>query len=251
MGSRSIRVIAHRGAISEAPENTLKSFQNAITIGADYVELDVHLSKDGKIVVIHDESLKRTTGLNGKVREFTTSQLAEMDAGEGEHIPTLTEVIELCKGKIKLQIEIKVAGLAPLLIEMLSRHDILNQVLISSFLHNELEAIKNLNFHIPCATLDPTGPSWVASWVKRSGIVRNAKGRQMDGTHPFHRIVNSPFIRMAHAAGLFVNPWTVDDPKRMETLLKWGVDGMITNDPKQLLSMLRDLGLHKESAVEK
>ncbi len=251
MPNRIVRVIAHRGASLESPENTLKSFQKAIDAGADYIEFDVHLSKDGKIVVIHDEGLKRTTGIVGKVRDFTANQLAEMDAGEGEHIPTLDEVILLGKGKIKLQIEIKDAGLAPLLIETLSRNDLLGQVLISSFRHDELTIIKNINFHILCATLDPTGLAWVSAWVQRNGIVRNAKGRQVDGIHPFHRIVNPHFIRMAHAAGLFVNPYTVDDPKRMETLLKRGVDGIITNDPKQLLSMLRDLGLHKESAAEK
>ncbi len=250
MAKHSVQVIAHRGASLEAPENTLKSFQKALVIGADYVELDVHISKDGQIVVIHDESLKRTTGINGKVQDFTASQLAEMDAGEGEHIPTLVEVIQQCKGKIKLQIEIKDAGLAPQLIEMLSRHDLLNQVLISSFNHSELDIIKNLDFHVRCATLDPAGFTWVTSWVKKSGIVRNSKGRQLDGTHPFHRIVNPHLIRIAHAAGLFVNPWTVDDPERMRTLLMWGVDGIITNNPKQLLGIKQELGLRNGSESE-
>ncbi len=246
MANHQVLVIAHRGAIREAPENTLKSFQKAIAIGSDYIEFDVHLSKDGKIVVIHDERLKRTTGINGKVRDFTANQLAEMNAGEGEHIPTLEEVIQLCKGKIKLQIEIKDAGIATQLIETLSRNDLLGQVLISSFIHDELVRIKNLNFHIPCATLDPAGLSWVAMWVRRNSIIKNTKGLQMDGTHPFHKIVNLQFVRIAHAAGLFVNPWTVDDPARIRGLLEWGVDGIITNNPQQLLEMLQDLGLHEK-----
>jgi glycerophosphoryl diester phosphodiesterase len=245
MSRRPISVIAHRGASLEAPENTLKSFQKAITIGANYIEFDVHRSRDGNIVVIHDEKLKRTTGIDGLVQDFTTSQLSEMDAGEGEHIPTLDEVIHLCKGKINLQIEIKDAGLAPKLIDTLSRNN-LGQVLISSFFHEELSVIKNLNFCIPCATLDPSGFAWVTAWVHKARIIRNTKGRQMEGTHPFHKIVNNQFIRLTHAAGLFVNPWTVDDPARMRQLLEWGVDGIITNEPRQLLGILKDLGLPKK-----
>jgi glycerophosphoryl diester phosphodiesterase len=242
MPRSTISIIAHRGASHEAPENTLKSFQKAITLGADYIEFDVHRSRDG-IVVIHDEQLKRTTGCEGLVKDFTTGQLSEMDAGEGEHIPTLDEVIQLCNGKIHMQIEVKDAGIAPELIDTLSGNNILDQVLISSFIHDELSIIKDINFYVPCATLDPTGFAWINAWVQRTGIIRNAKGRQLDGNHPYHMLVNNRFVRMAHAAGLFVHPWTVDDPARMRKLLECGVDGIITNEPRQLLGILQDLGV--------
>src|SRR5271157_2053471 len=219
MLGRRVTVIAHRGAVTEAPENTLKSFQRAIEMGADYVEFDVHFAKDGEIVVIHDEALKRTTGRPGKVHDFTASQLAEMDAGEGEHIPTLEEVIKLCNGQIKLQIEIKVKGIAQALISQLKNYEILENVLISSFIHRELDAVKKIDFRIPCATLDPTGSSWVTAWFGAKNVILNAMGRHMDGTHPYYKILNREFVRRAHAAGLFVNPWTINDPKIMPRLL--------------------------------
>ena len=243
MQPRSIRVIAHRGASIEAPENTLKSFKKAIEIGADYIEFDLRFSKDRKLVIIHDDSLKRITGFKGKVRAFTSEQLAQLDAGEGEHIPTLEEVIQICKGKIKLQIEIKEVGIAPVLFNCLNQNHILDTVLISSYIHSELDTIKNLNFHIPCATLDPSGFAWITAWIRKKGMIINAKGRNFNGIHPFHRVINQKFVRLTHAAGLFVNPYTVDDPKRIHTLLKWGVDGIITNDPRQLKGILQELDL--------
>jgi glycerophosphoryl diester phosphodiesterase len=241
---RKISVIAHRGAAREAPENTLKSFQKAIDIGADCVEFDVHFAKDGEIVVIHDSKLKRTTGLAGNVKDFTSTELAQMDAGEGEHVPTLEEVIQLCKGRIKFQIELKVPNIAEILYKKLADHHILGDVLISSFLHRELDEMKNLDFRVKCATLDPTGVRWVTSWISSRGIILNAKKFHADGTHPYYKIVTRKLVKRAHASGMFVHPWTVDDPKMIRQQLAWGVDGIITNDPQTLIGILEDMHRH-------
>ena len=128
-------VIAHRGASNVTPENTLKSFKKAIELGADYIEFDVHRTKDGEIVIMHDSSTFATTGHKGSIRRMTLEELKELDCGEGEKIPTLQEVIDLAKGKIGLQIEIKAKSLADSLVSLLRSENLIESTLISSFLH--------------------------------------------------------------------------------------------------------------------
>ena len=118
---KNILLIAHRGANKIAPENTIKAFQKAIDLKADYVEFDIHMSKDGKIVIMHDENTARTTGHKGIIREMTLAELKKLDCGEGEKIPTLDELIEIAKGKISLQLEIKAPGTAKKIVDILRK----------------------------------------------------------------------------------------------------------------------------------
>ena len=123
--SSLVLLIGHRGANKIAPENTLKAFQKAIDLKADYVEFDVHQSKDGEIVVIHDSKTLRTTGYKGVIEEMNLKEIKELDAGEGEKIPTLDELLHLTKGKIGLQLEIKTPGMAQKIVSALKKLDLI------------------------------------------------------------------------------------------------------------------------------
>ena len=140
-----ILTIAHRGASSIAPENTLIAFKKAIELKADYIEFDLHQSKDGIIVIMHDGNTLRATGHFGIIKRMTLSDLKELDCGEGEKIPTLEEVIEVAKGKIGLNCEIKARGFAEKLIRTLRESDLVETTIVSSFNHDVLMKIQKLS----------------------------------------------------------------------------------------------------------
>src|SRR6056297_1860736 len=125
-----VSIIAHRGFNKEYPENTLVAFEKAIEAGADYIELDVHFSKDREIVVIHDGNTRRTGDKSFEVEETALEKLKTVDMGQGEKIPTLEEVVDLCKGKIGVQIEIKGNGLAKSVVDLVEKKDMVDQVLL-------------------------------------------------------------------------------------------------------------------------
>jgi len=138
-------VVAHRGAPGEEPENTLRSFRRAIELGVDFIECDVHLSKDGHIVVIHDDTVDRTTDGQGKVKELTLSYLKSLDAGKGFSIPTLEEVLSLSKGKVQVIVELKAAGTAEPVVRMVEKLNMSKEVVISSFFTELLREIKEIS----------------------------------------------------------------------------------------------------------
>lgn len=233
--SRSL-VIAHRGANAEAPENTLLAFELAIEAGADLVEFDVHVAADGEIVVMHDSSVRRTTDGHGKVQEMSVAELKQLDAGAGQPVPTLQEVINLCKNKIGLCVEVKDKGMAGPLVEAIRVNGIRDAVLVCSFHHRELRAIRELDKLIPVATLEPKGSGWATAWVttlvKPHKFPVHAKWVGAACTHPFYPLVKRKMVEKATDMGIRVHPWTVDAPKRLLKLKKRGVHGVITNDPR-------------------
>ncbi|MHA1733419.1 MAG: glycerophosphodiester phosphodiesterase [Promethearchaeota archaeon] len=238
-------VIAHRGANAEAPENTFKSFELAVEAGADFIEFDVHFSRDGELVVIHDAKVDRTTDGTGKVNDLTLAELRELDAGGGERIPTLGEVADRFGKKVCLQVEIKDSGVAKPLVELLKERDLLKRVLVSSFKHEELREVKRLEPEIETALLEPSGIGWATQWIttkiRPTLLPKKAVTAGATVTHPFNLVVTERMIRSAKALGVRVHPWTVDDPNRMKRFVRWGVNGLITNDPRTLKFVLADL----------
>jgi len=215
-------LIAHRGANKDAPENTLKAFKKAIELKADYVEFDVHGSKDHEIVIMHDADTFRTTGHKGKIEEMTLRELKELDCGEGEQIPTLQELIEVAKGKIGLQCEIKAEGIAEKVIEILRGANLIDSTIISSFKHDELIKIKKIE---PQAKLAP-----LILGIRKNKTIREAIEYGFYAIHPLYKFAKEKFINAAHENNLKINVWTVDDRDTMEELVNRSVDGIITND---------------------
>ncbi|TXT62865.1 MAG: Glycerophosphoryl diester phosphodiesterase [Promethearchaeota archaeon] len=235
---QDILLIGHRGANKEAPENTLKSFQKAIDLGADYIEFDIHLSKDREIVIMHDDNTYRTTGHQGIIKQMTLSELKALDCGEGEQIPTLQELIHLAKNKIGLQCEIKAEGLVIDLVKILKKEALIENTIVSSFKHGELIKVQQEEPRLKIAPLEPTGTGWLTDWIQKKKIIDNAAKQNYYGVHPLYRLVNKELIEYAHKKELKVNVWTVDSKRAMEKLIDQGIDGIITNDIQKAKKVL-------------
>jgi len=238
--------IAHRGASTAAPPNTLAAFEKAVELGADGIEFDVHLSADGVPVVIHDSTVDGTTDGSGRVARMTLAQLKRLDAGAsfdptfaGERIPTLEEVLETMGNRLLLNIELKTVssrdnGLERAVIAQIKRCglDDDNRVLLSSFNPLSLRRAKKIAPHIPTGLLyapylpPPLRSAWLAFLAPH------------EARHPEHTMVNARYMAWARQRGYRVNTWTVDDPDEMRRLIGLGVDSIITNVPDVLHSVL-------------
>ena len=226
-------IIAHRGYRKRYPENTLLAFEAAFDAGAHMIELDVTLSRDRRVVVIHDDTLNRTTSGKGKVGDFSVDELKRLDAGSwfdsrfaGERIPTLEEVLVNCIERGALNIEIKASAfedpppsdaIENQVLELVNRVAGGDRVIVSSLEHRFLERIAALNAPPPLALITNVGSA--AEMVK---ICRRIKAFSC---HPNHRLVDEPLVRMLHRDGIRVFPFTVNEPRRVRQMLGCGVDG--------------------------
>jgi glycerophosphoryl diester phosphodiesterase len=233
-----VLVFAHRGASSIEPENTLKAFKKAIELKADFIELDVHESKDGEIVITHDEDLNRITGQNGFIKDFTLAELKTFDFGEGEKIPTLQEVIELIKGKISLNCEVKVENISRKIVDIFHTYNYLDSVIVSSFLHEELLKFHERESELKIASLEPTQYERNYNWDTKKKMLQFCIDNNFYAINPFYPIVDQQFVDFAHNHNIKVFPWTVDLKPSIRKLIKFGVDGIITNDVNKIQSIL-------------
>lgn len=232
-------VVAHRGASGEAPENTLAAFRLALELGAEGVELDVHLSAEGVPVVLHDALVDRTTDGRGPVRDLSLEALRGLDAGRwfadrfsGERIPTLAEALALLR-PVRVIVEIKNG---PIYYEGIAREvaAVIREtghpaVTVSSFDHPVLLEMKELCPRLPTAVLFVARPI---------DPVRLAKDAGAAYLHPQWAYVTAAMVEQAHRAGLRVEAWTVDDPVVMTRLAEMGVDGIMSNYPGRLRALL-------------
>ncbi|HEX2681546.1 MAG TPA: glycerophosphodiester phosphodiesterase family protein [Candidatus Dormibacteraeota bacterium] len=225
----------HRGNPAEHPENTMRSFRSAIAAGCDLIECDVHLSSDGRLVVIHDHTLERTTNGTGLVRDHTASELRKLDAGEGEKIPLLQEVVELALGKVGLVIEIKQVppmypGLEEKLVNMLRQLGAVQECAVVSFNHPAIHELRKMEPALQLGVLEGARPIHPARILRDSGA---------DVYSPHWGAVDPQVVHEVHAAGGAVGVWPVDD----EVALAWcrysKPDSMFTNRPKEILAALR------------
>ncbi len=224
---KSILIIGHRGASAIAPANTLKAFEKAIQLKADYVEFDIHISKDGKIVIFHDFDTFNTTGVKGLIKDLSLDQIKNLDAGEGEKIPTLRELISIARKKMGLQIEIKSTNTLDKMIQILKEEDLLKTSIVSSFMLDELLKLKLLEPSIKTGLLLPLELKR-PNIIKRK-IVRLAKNN-FYSIHPHYTVTTKEIVDFTHSNGLKIIVWTVNDREIMEKLIEICVDGIITDD---------------------
>ncbi|MFP4456678.1 MAG: glycerophosphodiester phosphodiesterase [Clostridia bacterium] len=245
------KIIAHRGASLYAPENTLASFQLAIDVGSDGIEMDVHLSKNGVPVVIHDYDVKRTTTETGYVNELTDKELIQLDAGSwfgkkfgDQSIPLLSEVLELCvetNDDFLINIELKSGStvypqIEEKVLRIVDNLNLNDKVLISSFDHYAIEKIKNLNEEIKTGALFSS--AIVSPWRYLSTL-------DFDAYHTVWHRIDKEVIDGCHQNGLSINAYTLDDPNFANILITYGIDGIITNDPERLLNLKKELLTHE------
>jgi glycerophosphoryl diester phosphodiesterase len=227
----------HRGARGHAPENTVRSVRTALALGATWVEVDVH-AVEGELVVIHDESLERTTNGRGPVAEATLAELRRLDAGDGERIPTLAEVFDAAAaGGAGVNVELKGAGTEALVAAFARRRIALGwlpgRILVSSFDRDRLERVRALAPEIPRGVLVDEGPVADAAFAEALGAC---------AVHPRLDVVSEALVADAHRRGLGVHVFTVNESADIARMIDLGVDGVFTDYPDRVAAALRARG---------
>jgi len=236
-------ILAHRGASAYAPENTLTAFARAFELGADGVELDVTLTRDGVPIVIHDDTVDRTTNGKGAVQDLTLAEIQQLDAGawfdekfRGERIPTLAEVFDIVPAGKIVNVEIKGTsigddGLPLAIIRVIEEQNFAARVILSSFNPFALYRASFLAPRIPRGLLyDSTLPIYLRrAWLRPLARVT--------AMHPDNTLVTPRLVRWARAKKYKINTWTVDDPAEARRLADLGVDAIITNKPDILCAL--------------
>lgn len=237
-------IIGHRGACALAPENTMASFRMAYEHKADGIEFDTKLSRDGVVVIIHDQTLDRTTNCTGKVIQTTLKDLKKLDAGAkfsptfaGEMIPTLDELFNELGGRIFMNIELTnyaspKDALVDRVVELIRKYKIEESVMFSSFNANNLARAQQLIPEVPTGLLALKG--WMGILSRYPFGVKVSP----EYTHPYFSDATASFIETEHQRGRRVNVWTVNDPKDMRRLAQDHVDGIMGDDPRLIRQVL-------------
>ena len=232
-------IVAHRGFKMKFPENTLAAFQAAIDVGAPMVELDVMLSRDRKLIVIHDATLERTTNGHGLVHDYTLEELKRLDAGSWFHtdfqdqrLPELGEVLELTNGRVITNIEIKSNAYEPhhpadaiekQVVDLLKQQKAMDAVLISSFNSDILRQISEM--------AERPALAFISSNPANDQTVKFCCDIGAFSWHPNQRIVTGDQVKMMQDAGIRVFPFNVDTAEDCARMIGMKVDGVITDDP--------------------
>lgn len=222
--------IAHRGARGYEPENTLKSFQKALDLHADGIELDVHLSSDGHLIVIHDETIDRTTNGKGFVNTFTLAELKTFLIDDQYEIPTLKEVFDLINKKCLINIELKGLGTADKVAALIEEY-IADQkwnyghFIVSSFNWDLLQETSNLNSNITIGVLTEEDVEKALAFAELI---------EAEAIHPDYQLLNLENVQEMQEKGFLVLPWTVNNPEDIQKIKSYHVDGIISDFPDRL-----------------
>ncbi len=245
-----MKVIAHRGYSGKYPENTMLSFQKAVEAGCDGIELDIHVSKDGVTVIIHDETLDRTTDGEGPVRDYTYEELKQFNAAKGfghitdfEPIPTFEEYCRWAAAyPVTTNIEIKTdhypyEQIEEKAVELVKRYGLEERVVFSSFNHGSLTKVKKLMPRVKCGALIESGTE--------KGIGHYCRTSGFEYAHPEFDGIDQTLVDECKSRGIGMNVWNVNDLEQLEKLYYWDCDGVITNDPERFKSWISE----KESGL--
>ena len=250
------RVMAHRGASGEYPENTMPAFRAAVEAGADYIELDVHCTRDGEVVVVHDDDLSRIASDDRKVAEMTFAELEVVDAafnfardgqrcpfrGQGVHVPRLAEVLQSCTG-LRFVIEFKPrdAPIADATLAVVRRTGMERQVLFASEHSAPIVRMRALAPQLPTNLTALEIAAFVQSVLTGAPpYAAPGDALQIPPEHSGLKLATPEVVAAAHRNGIEVHVWTINDPAEMEEMLALGVDGIITDYPTRLLPLLRN-----------
>ncbi|OUR97487.1 hypothetical protein A9Q84_12295 [Halobacteriovorax marinus] len=219
-------MLGHRGAGGEKPENTLMGFRYALELGVKAIELDIHLSLDGRMMVIHDDTVDRTTNGTGSVKEINSDELRSLDAGFGETIPFLEEVLDLYEEfNFTLFIEIKSFGCEKLLVELIKGRELYQKVVTISFNHRIVKKVKELDGKMKTACLIYGLP------VNAVDIIESAKA---DGLSISVSTVDQALVNLCHHHDYKVAVWNVNEKEKLAHFLKMGVDYIGTDFPSKV-----------------
>lgn len=228
---------AHRGSLTEAPENTLPAFQKALDHGAKGIELDVQLTKDDQLVVCHNHTFaKYNDAITGRIRDYTLDEVKQIDVGsafseefKGVALPTLEEVLEIVPSDVKLNIEIKnipviYPGIEGILLDCLRTYDRLDNLIISSFDHVALKNVQQMEPDVELGMLFYYRILRAWEYAKNSGLT-------ISSIHPNNVYTDRSFVESCKTSGYKVYPYTVSTVERYAELVEYGVDGVFSNSP--------------------
>jgi len=237
LGGGRLLLGGHRGNPDEFPENTMASFRSAIDLGVDVIECDVHLTADGQPVVIHDHLLDRTTSGRGLVRDLTLAEIKRLDAGSwkspafsGERVPTLSELLELARGRVGVAIEIKnlpllYPGIEQAVLDTVTAAGMLGDVVVIAFDHRSLRRLRELSPDILTGALEASRPVDVLGLLEDAGA---------DVFCPYWAAIDPETARELHDAGKLIGVWTVDDPIALAWTQALPANAVYTNKPRTI-----------------
>ena len=229
-----VQAVGHRGAAGVVAENTLKSFAYAIALGVDAVECDVHLTADGHVIVMHDDAVDRTTDGTGKIAEMTLEQLRRLDAGEGQPPPTLDEVLETIRGRVRLLCELKADGAEAPAVDAVLARGMAGDVTFVSFSFDRLERVRGLGGDLRIGA--------ILSYPRGEDMKRAlALGACHVGVR--YKSLTLAAVDRARAAGIEIGAWTPNRLSDMEVMIALGVTHLTTDRPDILMQHLRREGV--------
>ncbi|MDH5795911.1 MAG: glycerophosphodiester phosphodiesterase family protein [Candidatus Bathyarchaeota archaeon] len=217
--------IGHRGARAYEPENTLRSFREAIELGVDAVELDVRKTKDGKVVVIHDAKVDKTTNGKGSVSELTLDEIKQLVAEKGEKVPTLEEALDFLDRKVKIIMELKETGFEEEVLRQIRGRGLGSNVVIVSFIEEALRRVREIDEEVETGLI----------YVRHKNPIRAALDLKASYLLPLYRFTHTADVKQAHDNGLKVIVWTINNPEEVPQYIKKGVDGIASDRPDILL----------------
>ncbi|BAI62499.1 putative glycerophosphoryl diester phosphodiesterase [Methanocella paludicola SANAE] len=223
------QIVGHRGAPRQAPENTMLSFKRAIDIGVDWIEFDLRKTKDGVLVVIHDEKVDRTTNGEGMIRDMTLEGLQGLDAGDGQRIPSLAEVIALAKGRVGMDMEIKEAGTEEDVVDAILRSDIKSSCMVSSFILDSVKLVKEMDSGITTAAIMDKMPD------DPRHCLDMLSGMRADAVMLSKKIATPPFVGQIRRQGLKVGIWNADTLDEIEKFAAMDPYYLCSNYPERLV----------------
>ena len=222
---RRVVIIGHRGAAGHAPENTLAAIQKGIDLGVDFVEIDVRRTADGVLVALHDETVNRTTNGKGRVDQLSLHDVKRFNAGNGEPIPTVGEVLEAARGRAGLMLELKIVGVAQATTAVVEEAGFKEPVIYASFLHNELSEVRSI---------DPEASLMVLFGRLPPAPVAHAVEYRPSHVGLRHETATRRLVDAFHEENLLVFVYTVDRPGDIQHALSIGVHGVISNWPERI-----------------
>ena len=244
------QIIAHRGNSVHAPENTLPAIEQAIALGVDMIEMDVNRSREGVPVLIHNHTLEKSTNGSGRVEDHTMEELKQLDAGSwkdpiyiGAALLTLQEGLEMCRNRVAVNIDLKTDAAIPAIISAIRDMHMENEVVITGCLRKCVAAVREaeprlstcLNMGRPLRALARSG----SRSAFRQLYLAEARAVMPAGLNVYHEFVDEQLVDKAHAQGLWVWAWTVDNESRASELLDLGVDSITTNWPHRIREVMR------------
>jgi glycerophosphoryl diester phosphodiesterase len=222
-------VVGHRGAAALLPENTIAGFQHAIQLGCDYVECDVHLSRDNHLVVIHDETVDRTTNGSGRVADMTLAELRQLDAGHGQQIPVFQEVLDTVRDQVTLLCELKGPFTPEATVRAVLNNHMQDQVILTSFQFGRLARVKQLDPRLQTGAIFGEPPADALEQAIALGALSVGIN---------YRFMTAAFVEGARRLGLNLRAWNPDLEEDIQRMIDLDPVGISSNRPDLVLSLL-------------